>query len=147
MFWKSQWNTKVFVTSPRLSEYAKKEERNIPLKEVSSPLALRGSALKHVSDVKANCTPQLPRKNPTCWQPASCTKIFFTTLELTKPHDSSVLPVWWGVLRPWQAPHRPSGSRRRHKRRRVDRHWGKSTQPETAIGERLTRLWEDWRVI
>lgn len=46
-----------------------------PLKATTSPAAVFGSPLRHASDVRATWIPQLPRRNPICWDPASCQQI------------------------------------------------------------------------
>jgi hypothetical protein len=49
-----------------------------PLKATISPLAaVFGRPFKQVSDVRATETLQLPRRNPICWDPASCDKRHF----------------------------------------------------------------------
>jgi hypothetical protein len=45
-----------------------------PLKLTTSPVVHLGRPLKQASEVRAKATPQLPSKNPICWDPASWIK-------------------------------------------------------------------------
>lgn len=45
-----------------------------PLNVATSPVWALGRPFWHTSVVKARVTPQLPKRNPICWLPASCTQ-------------------------------------------------------------------------
>lgn len=47
----------------------------LPLNVTTSPVWALGSPFWQTSVVRASDTPQLPRRNPICWPPASCREV------------------------------------------------------------------------